>query len=102
MEGQTVGLVGLGRIGRGVATRLSDWGVRLVAYDPYLDAAVAAELGVELVDLDRLLREADLIALTTVVTEETRGMIDAAALAKVKKSAISSTPPVAHWSTRRL
>jgi len=88
MEGQTVGLVGLGRIGQGVATRLSHWGVRLVAYDPYLDAAVAAELGVELVDLDRLLREADLIALTTVVTEETRGMIDAAALAKVKKTAI--------------
>jgi D-3-phosphoglycerate dehydrogenase len=88
MEGQTFGLVGFGRIGRSVATRLAGWGARLIAYDPYLDPAAAAEQGVELVGLDQLLGEADVVALTTVVTDETRGMIDERALALMKPEAV--------------
>jgi D-3-phosphoglycerate dehydrogenase / 2-oxoglutarate reductase len=82
---RTVGIVGYGRIGRGVARRLAGWDCDIVAHDPYVDPA---SVDVELLGLDELLRRADVISLHCVVTPETRHMIDARALELVKPSAI--------------
>src|SRR5690606_9362281 len=79
---------GLGRIGSRVARLLAPWGVRILAADPYVDDARFEELGVERTTLDALLREADVVTLHTSLTPETRGMIDAAALARMKPSAL--------------
>ena len=72
---KTVGVVGLGRIGVLVAQRLSAFGVRLVAYDPYVPAGRAAQIGVRLVSLDDLLRESDFITIHLPKTPETLGLI---------------------------
>jgi D-3-phosphoglycerate dehydrogenase len=85
---RTIGLVGFGRIGRGVARRLSGWDCRVIVYDPYISEADCAEAGVEAVALEELLATSDVISLHCVVTPETRHLIDAAALAQVKPSAI--------------
>ena len=81
---KTVGVVGLGRIGLLVAQRLSAFGVRLVAYDPYVQPARAAQLGVTLLPLEDLLRESDFITVHLPKTKETLGLIDAEALKHVK------------------
>ena len=81
---KTVGVVGLGRIGVLVAQRLAAFDVRLLAYDPYVPAARAAQLGVRLVSLDELLAESDVITVHLPRTPETRGLIGADALRKVK------------------
>ena len=83
---KTVGVVGLGRIGLLVAQRLSAFGVRLVAYDPYVQPARAAQLGVQMLPLDELLAESDFITVHLPKTKETVGLIDAEALKKVKPS----------------
>ncbi len=83
---KTVGVVGLGRIGLLVAQRLSAFGVRLVAYDPYVQPARAAQLGVKLLPLDELLAESDFITVHLPKTKETVGLIDAGALKLVKPS----------------
>jgi D-3-phosphoglycerate dehydrogenase / 2-oxoglutarate reductase len=85
IRGRTVGIVGFGRIGRSVAKRLAGWDCEIVVCDPYLDRA---GVEFELVDLDELLRRADVISLHAVVTPETRHMIDAEALAKVKPGTV--------------
>src|SRR3954467_11535562 len=72
---KTVGVVGLGRIGVLVAQRMSAFGVRLLAYDPYVPAARAAQIGVRLVALDDLLRESDFISIHLPKTPETVGLI---------------------------
>jgi D-3-phosphoglycerate dehydrogenase len=59
---KTVGIVGLGRIGVLVAQRLSAFGMKVIAYDPYVQAGRAAQMGVRLVDLDTLLAEADFMS----------------------------------------
>jgi D-3-phosphoglycerate dehydrogenase len=82
---KTIGIVGYGRIGRGVARRLAGWDCRIVVCDPYLDPATVEH---DVVGLETLLRESDVISLHAVVTPETRHMIDAAALALVKPTAI--------------
>lgn len=84
--GRTVGLVGLGRIARGVAERLAGFGVRILAYDPYvtIDAAPA---GVELADLDALLESSDIVSLHVSITNSARRLIDARALALMKPTA---------------
>jgi D-3-phosphoglycerate dehydrogenase len=84
----TLGIVGLGRIGRSVARRAAPFGLRLIATDPYVDPAVAAGLGVELVSLDELASQADIITLHTPLTPETRGMIDSAFFDKVKPNTV--------------
>jgi D-3-phosphoglycerate dehydrogenase len=81
---KTVGIVGLGRIGVLVAQRLSAFGMRVIAYDPYVQAGRAAQMGVRLVDLDTLLTEADFMSVHLPKTPETLGLIDQEALAKVK------------------
>ena len=81
---KTVGVVGLGRIGVLFAQRMSAFGARLIAYDPYLSTARAAQLGVRLVSLEDLLRASDFISLHLPKTPETAGLIGAAQLALCK------------------
>ena len=83
----TVGLVGFGNIGRAVAKRLQGWECAVVATDPYIDAAVAPPLGVQLVDLDTLLTRSDTVVLLVTLTDETRHMIASRELAKMKRGA---------------
>jgi D-3-phosphoglycerate dehydrogenase len=81
---KTVGVVGLGRIGLLVAQRLSAFGVKLVAYDPYVQPARAAQLGIRMLPLDELLAESDFITVHLPKTPETVGLIGEEALRKVK------------------
>lgn len=81
---KVVGVVGLGRIGILVAQRLSAFGVRLIAYDPYVQPARAAQLGIRMVSLDELLAESDFITVHLPKTKETAGLIGDAELHKVK------------------
>ncbi len=86
--GKTVGVVGLGRIGQLVAQRLASFGAHVVAYDPYVSPARAAQLGIELLSLDELLARADFISVHLPKTPETAGLIDKDALAKTKPGVI--------------
>ncbi|MEW6221162.1 MAG: phosphoglycerate dehydrogenase [Thermodesulfobacteriota bacterium] len=87
LYGQILGLVGLGRIGSLVAARAVSFGMRVLAADPYLTPESAGRLGVELVPLADLLARADFVSLHTPLTRETNGLIDRAALARMKPSA---------------
>lgn len=86
--GKTVGIVGLGRIGQLVAARIEAFGTHIVAYDPYVSPARAAQLGIELLALDDLLARADFISVHLPKTPETAGLIDKEALAKTKPGVI--------------
>lgn len=89
LDGLTLGLVGLGQIGRRVARICRVVGMRVVAYDPYVDPAVAESIPAELVgDLETLLRRADAVSLHTPLTDETSRMIDRDRLALMKPGAI--------------
>ena len=81
---KVLGIVGCGNIGAIVADRAQGLKMRVMAYDPYLTPERAQELGVEKCDLERLLSTADFISLHTPMTDATRGIIDAEALAKTK------------------
>ena len=81
---KTAGILGLGRIGVLVAQRLSAFGMRLLAYDPYVQAARAGQLGVTLVPLDTLLAESDVISIHLPRNRETLGLLGAKELARVK------------------
>ena len=85
---KVAGVVGLGRIGQLVASRLAAFGMTIVAYDPYLAPARAAQMGVRLVDLDELLRVSDFITIHLPKTKETLGLIGADELAKTKKGVV--------------
>jgi D-3-phosphoglycerate dehydrogenase len=85
MLGATVGIVGLGRIGRGVAQRLAGWGVTILAYDPYVKDAPP---GVVLTGLPELLERSDVVTLHATPTAENKGLIDGPALARMKETAI--------------
>ena len=82
---KTLGIVGFGRIGQLVAHRMQAFGMNVVAYDPYLQPAKAAQLGVELVELDDLLKRSDFITIHLPKTKETANLIGVEALKKVKK-----------------
>ncbi|UOQ58209.1 phosphoglycerate dehydrogenase [Leucobacter allii] len=84
---KTVGIIGLGRIGALVAERLRGFGVELVAYDPYVTAARAQQLGVQLVSLEELVERADFLTIHMPRTPETLGMIGEAQLKAMKSSA---------------
>ncbi len=88
LNGKTVGVVGLGKIGQLFAHRVASFGTELIAYDPYVSAARAKQLGIELVSLDELLSRADIISIHLPKTPETKGLIDADALAKTKQGVI--------------
>ncbi len=85
---KTVGVVGLGRIGQLVAARLAAFETQVIAYDPYVSAARAAQLGIELVTLDELLERADFITVHLPKTPETAGLIGAEQLARTRKGVI--------------
>ena len=81
---KTLGVIGCGNIGSIVADRAVGLKMRVIAYDPFLSAERAIELGVEKVELDELFRRSDFITLHTPLTEKTRNIIDAAAIAQMK------------------
>ncbi len=85
---KTLGVVGLGRIGVLVAQRLAAFGMSVVAFDPYVGATRAAQLGVRLVSLEELLAAADVITVHLPRTPETVGLLGADALARVKPGVI--------------
>jgi autoinducer 2 (AI-2) kinase len=82
-----VGLVGLGAVGREVARRLTGFGAEVLAFDPILDAETVERAGARAVPLDELLASADFISLHAAVTEQSRGLIGRAALARVQPGA---------------
>lgn len=85
--GSTIGILGLGRIGQGVARRLAGWGCEVLACDPYLDPAIAKDLGVCLVDIDTLFRTSDVVVVLTTLTPETRHIVDARRIAAMTPGA---------------
>ncbi len=85
--GKTIGIIGLGRVGREVAKRLEAWGVRLIAYDPYVMQEQVKEMAVELVSLEEVLRESDIVSIHVVLTSETTHMIGRKELRMMKPSA---------------
>jgi phosphoglycerate dehydrogenase-like enzyme len=87
LRGQTLGLAGLGRIGKAVALRGEAFGMRLLAYEPFPDTAFATAHRVELVSFDRLLTESDFLSLHLPLTAESRHLIDRKTLAKMKPTA---------------
>ncbi|MDX2111757.1 MAG: phosphoglycerate dehydrogenase [Verrucomicrobiota bacterium] len=85
LSGKTLGILGLGRIGSEVAKRAKAFNMRVLAYDPYLTAARAAALEIEVADLDSIFRQADFITVHMPKTEATTNMVNAEAFAKMKK-----------------
>lgn len=81
--GKTLGLVGIGRIARELAVRAKAFGMKVIAYDKYVASSDAAEM----TTLERVLAESDYISLHTPLTDETKGMINAASIAKMRKGA---------------
>ncbi|MBI4408298.1 MAG: phosphoglycerate dehydrogenase [Gemmatimonadetes bacterium] len=88
LYGKTLGLVGAGRIGGEVARRARAFGMRVVAYDPYLSPERAETLEIELATLEEVLRRADILSLHVPLTESTAGMIGEAELAMMKPGAL--------------
>ena len=84
LDGKTLGVIGVGKIGRAVAARMQGFGMRILGYDPVLGREAAAQLGIELADLDRLWAECDALTVHTPLTDGTRGLLDAEALAACK------------------
>jgi D-3-phosphoglycerate dehydrogenase/C-terminal binding protein len=88
LAGQTFGILGLGRIGAATAMRAKAFRMRVIACDPFLRPGLEKSFGVPLVDFDTLLKESDILSLHTPLTDQTRHIIDAAALARMKRTAI--------------
>jgi D-3-phosphoglycerate dehydrogenase len=87
LNNKTLGILGMGRIGSEVARRAIVFGMRVLAYDPYLSLSRAKALQVELLELDEVLARSDFITVHMPMSDETRGMVNAAAFAKMKKGA---------------
>ncbi|MDI1326223.1 MAG: NAD(P)-dependent oxidoreductase [Brevundimonas sp.] len=81
----TIGILGLGRIGQGVARRLNGWDCEIIACDPYVDPAAAAKLDVELVGIDDLFRRSDVVVILVTLTPETRHIVNADRIAAMKR-----------------
>lgn len=87
LQGKTLGIVGLGRIGRVVASRARALGMQIVAYDPFIAPEQARDLEIELAPLDDVYARADFLTVHTPLTAETRGLIDREVLRKMKHGA---------------
>jgi D-3-phosphoglycerate dehydrogenase len=88
LAGKTLGIVGLGRIGRALATRARGLELNVLAYEPYPDKAFVARWNVELVALDELLRRSDFISIHVPLGEQTRGLFDRRRIAAMKRGAM--------------
>lgn len=88
LYGKTLGVVGLGRVGQHVASRGVGFGMRVIAYDPYLSREAARDLRIERAELDELFGESDVISLHTPLTEETQHLVNAARLSGMKPNAM--------------
>jgi D-3-phosphoglycerate dehydrogenase / 2-oxoglutarate reductase len=88
LTGQVLGLIGFGNIPRRVAPKAQAFGIRVVTYDPYVAQEQLTAAGVEGVSFDRLLEVSDFISVHAPLTPETRGILNAAAFAKVKKGVL--------------
>ena len=87
LRGQTLGIAGLGRIGRAVAAKAQAFGLDVLAHDPYMPDGISPPSNVRLVDLPTLLAESDYVTLHTPLNDETRGSIAAGEFAMMKTSA---------------
>jgi len=87
LRGQTLGLVGFGRIPRTLIPKAKGFGLRVIAYDPYIQPSVFEALGVERVELDQLLAESDIVSLHSALTAETRHMLGLEQFKKMKPTA---------------
>jgi D-3-phosphoglycerate dehydrogenase/(S)-sulfolactate dehydrogenase len=88
LAGKTLGVVGIGNIGSIVVERCRALRMRVIAYDPFISREAAARLGVTQVDLDQLWRESDVISLHVPLTEQTRNVVNAAAIARMKNGVL--------------
>jgi D-3-phosphoglycerate dehydrogenase / 2-oxoglutarate reductase len=88
LNGKVLGVIGLGRIGTRVTVRAKAFGMRVIAYDPYIAPAVFERVGAEQVTLDQLLPQADVITVHTPLTDETRGMIKPEHMARMKDGVV--------------
>jgi D-3-phosphoglycerate dehydrogenase / 2-oxoglutarate reductase len=87
LRGQTLGLLGFGKIARALAAKAQALGMRVIAVDPFVDAAAMARLNVRAVDMDTLLAESDAVSVHVPLSPETRGIIGERALARMKPTA---------------
>jgi phosphoglycerate dehydrogenase-like enzyme len=87
-RGKTLGIIGLGRIGQSVAVRAAAFGMHVVAHEKFPNREFVARHGIELVDLDTLLARSDFVTLHVPLSSETRGLINRATLARMKRGSI--------------
>jgi D-3-phosphoglycerate dehydrogenase / 2-oxoglutarate reductase len=85
LEGKTIGILGLGAIGKQLARRLTGFDCKILAFDPLADAAFAKDNHIELTTLDEVIEQADFISLHLPLLPETRGMVNDSFLSKMKK-----------------
>jgi len=85
LRGKTLGILGLGSIGREVARRARPFEMRIVAFDPYVNPQTAKDLGIELAPLNKVYAESDYLSMHVALTPETQGMINDSAIAKMKQ-----------------
>jgi D-3-phosphoglycerate dehydrogenase len=88
LQGKTIGIIGLGRIGTQVARYAKAFGMRVLGCDPFITEERARQLGIELRELDDLLRDADIVTVHVPLTKETRHLLDARALSLMKPTAV--------------
>ena len=86
--GKTLGIIGLGAVGKCVARRAAGFGMKILAADPYFDNKFAQDLGIARASVDEICEKCDFITLHSVLTDETRNLINADRIAKMKKTAI--------------
>ncbi|MEZ4859717.1 MAG: NAD(P)-dependent oxidoreductase [Caldilineaceae bacterium] len=100
LQGQTIGLIGLGAIAQGLVPYLKPFNLCILAFDPYVQPRRAAELGVELLDLPQVLQQSDIVSLHARVTPETTGLMGAREFAWMKRGAyFINTARGGHWLT---
>lgn len=88
LQGKTLGVIGFGRIGQRVADRARGFEMKIVAYDPFLDAAAARRLEVDLLSVEELLAVSDVVTLHVPLTDQTRNLLNRESLAKMKKGVL--------------
>lgn len=85
---KTLGILGVGKIGREVATRMRAFGMDVMVYDPFLTQEAAQQMGVTVADVDTIIEKADMLTVHCPLNNETRGLVNAARLAKMKPTAL--------------